>query len=88
MANGYQSNTLPLTVVRLSGAEDGASWRKIRASDEFMAREATDPVCGMKVDDETATIKADYNGATYYFCSEECKERFQLYPEVYAQKAG
>jgi len=53
-----------------------------------MARDVTDLVCGMKVDEETATIKTDYKGATYYFCSEECKERFQLYPEVYSQKAG
>jgi Cu+-exporting ATPase len=53
-----------------------------------MGTEVLDPVCGMKVEQETATIKADYKDKTFCFCSEECKERFQLYPEVYTQKAG
>ena len=47
-----------------------------------------DPVCGRQVDDNTATARADYEQNTYYFCSEECKERFQLYPESYTQKAA
>jgi len=48
----------------------------------------TDPVCGMQVDEEMDMIKVDYKDKTYYFCSEECKERFQLYPEIYAQQAA
>ena len=48
----------------------------------------TDPVCDMAVDENTATIVADYKGKTYYFCSEECKERFQTYPETYANKVA
>ncbi|MFQ5711750.1 MAG: heavy metal translocating P-type ATPase [Candidatus Geothermarchaeales archaeon] len=42
---------------------------------------AKDPVCGMYVDEKTATLKADVRGRTYYFCSESCLRTF-LAPEV------
>ncbi len=42
---------------------------------------ATDPVCGMHVDEKKATIKKDVNGITYYFCSENCLVTFER-PEV------
>lgn len=48
----------------------------------------TDPVCGMKVDEQNSTIYADYKDKTYHFCSEECKEVFQTNPEPYAQSAA
>ena len=41
---------------------------------------ATDPVCGMFVDDATSTLKATVRGRTYYFCAETCPETF-LAPE-------
>lgn len=44
----------------------------------------TDPVCGMTVDEKSAPAKAEYQGATYYFCSPECKRTFQHQPEKYA----
>ncbi len=28
---------------------------------------AKDPVCGMPVDEETAKLKSEYEGKTYYF---------------------
>ncbi len=42
---------------------------------------AKDPICGMYVDEKTATLKADVRGRTYYFCSETCLRTF-LAPEV------
>jgi P-type Cu+ transporter len=36
---------------------------------------ATDPVCGMKVDEVTA-LKAERDGQAYYFCSEHCRQTF------------
>ena len=48
---------------------------------------ATDPVCGMKVDDKNAPAKATYAGTTYYFCSNECKDTFNANPEKYTQHA-
>jgi YHS domain-containing protein len=34
-----------------------------------------DPVCGMQIEDESAEAKTDYQGETYYFCSEYCYEQ-------------
>lgn len=45
-----------------------------------------DPVCGMEVDPKRAAEKIDYEGRTYYFCSETCAQRFRENPEEYASK--
>ena len=37
---------------------------------------AKDPVCGMSVDPATARHQAAHAGATYYFCSAGCREKF------------
>jgi Cu+-exporting ATPase len=41
---------------------------------------ASDPVCGMYVDESTSELKAQVRGVTYYFCSESCMREF-LAPE-------
>lgn len=46
---------------------------------------ATDPVCGMRVDEKTAE-QSKYAGKTFYFCSKSCKEEFDANPEQYAQQ--
>jgi uncharacterized membrane protein YraQ (UPF0718 family)/YHS domain-containing protein len=46
-------------------------------------RGATDPVCAMTVDRAKA-LRAEHAGATYYFCSQGCKDAFQQDPERYA----
>jgi adenylate cyclase len=40
----------------------------------------TDPVCGMRIDTEDAAATADYEGKTYYFCSEACHDAFVANP--------
>lgn len=40
-----------------------------------------DPVCGMGVD--TRTYAATYDGKTYYFCSQGCKDRFEFETREY-----
>lgn len=47
-----------------------------------------DPVCGMEVDPKTTTLKAEYEGQTYYFCAPGCKREFERNPERYAGKAA
>ncbi|MBI3733153.1 MAG: YHS domain-containing protein [Chloroflexi bacterium] len=44
---------------------------------------AIDPVCGMEVDEKTATITSEYKGKTYYFCAPGCKRDFDKEPETY-----
>jgi uncharacterized protein len=48
-----------------------------------MRRGDTDPVCGMKVDRARAQT-AQHDGHTYYFCSRQCRERFEVDPDGYA----
>ena len=42
-----------------------------------------DPVCGMTVDPQTAKHRAEAAGATYYFCSSKCREKFIAEPARY-----
>ena len=42
---------------------------------------ATDPVCGMHVDEDRAAEKVEHAGNTYYFCSRGCAVRFRSNPE-------
>ena len=44
---------------------------------------AVDPVCKMDVDPQGAAATSEHGGATYYFCSRNCKERFDARPERY-----
>lgn len=43
-----------------------------------------DPVCGMMIDPKTAAGSQDYNGKTYYFCSDNCAKSFAADPAKYA----
>jgi YHS domain-containing protein len=42
-----------------------------------------DPVCSMDVDPRSAAGSFEYQGKTYYFCSEGCLEDFREDPESY-----
>ncbi len=44
-----------------------------------------DPICGMNVDPFKAAAKIQYQGATFYFCSEGCAAKFRTAPEKYMQ---
>lgn len=45
-----------------------------------------DPVCGMELDPTKAGAKSVYAGKSYYFCSQEDKEKFDKDPEMYLKK--
>lgn len=47
---------------------------------------ATDPVCGMHVENEATAEKMEYRGITYYFCCSGCLNKFQDNPEQYLSK--
>jgi Cu2+-exporting ATPase len=46
----------------------------------------TDPVCGMKIEPETAYSKIEHEGQTVYFCSKHCEEEFKKNPKKYKLK--
>jgi YHS domain-containing protein len=43
----------------------------------------TDPVCGMSVNKAHAPAQIDYEGKTYFFCVEECRQKFAESPDRY-----
>ncbi|MBX9812142.1 MAG: heavy metal translocating P-type ATPase [Burkholderiales bacterium] len=47
---------------------------------------ATDPVCGMTVDEKSAATTRVHEGVTYYFCSAHCGARFEADPAGYLNK--
>jgi len=49
---------------------------------------ATDPVCGMKVEEAKAAARAEYQGQTYYFCSPGCHKAFVQQPGKYIKAAA
>ncbi len=48
---------------------------------------ATDPVCGMSVDERRAVGNVVYNSKAYYFCSPDCQDKFQADPAWFATKS-
>ncbi|TLP42303.1 heavy metal translocating P-type ATPase [Cohaesibacter sp. CAU 1516] len=45
---------------------------------------ATDPVCGMQVSVKENVRSEEYDGETYYFCSDGCQDKFKTDPYFYA----
>ena len=45
--------------------------------------EVTDPVCGMKIDRETASEVIDYQSRQYHFCGSSCAQKFKTNPQQY-----
>ncbi len=48
---------------------------------------ATDPVCGMKVQEQRAAGRFTYAGTTYFFCSAKCLRDFQAKPAAFIHAA-
>jgi YHS domain-containing protein len=55
------------------------------ASEGFMT---TDPVCGMKVDDNRGEFQTQFAGKKYFFCSDECRKEFEAEPDAYVKSAA
>ena len=47
---------------------------------------ATDPVCGMQVDERAAKNSTVFDGKTYFFCSAGCKGKFEANPSSFLNK--
>lgn len=44
---------------------------------------ATDPVCGMQVDERKSKFSSKHEERTFYFCSANCKGTFDKDPHRY-----
>jgi YHS domain-containing protein len=51
-----------------------------------MIEMAKDPVCGMMVNEESAKWTSEYEGKTYYFCNERCKNVFERDQKRFVKK--
>ncbi len=47
--------------------------------------EFQDPVCKMKVSLNTAVDETKYQQQTYYFCSNSCRQKFDIEPDKFLQ---
>lgn len=48
----------------------------------------TDPVCGMEIDSQIAAGQSGFEGETYYFCANSCKDKFDANPQQFAKSEG
>lgn len=48
--------------------------------------EVRDPVCGMTFDESEAVATVEYEGTTYHFCADGCKEAFADDPERFLEE--
>lgn len=65
---------------RILWLEDGAL-RDRKSEQHSWVR---DPVCGMRVDEWTATVFSTHGGQRFVFCSQRCCDRFRANPDHYA----
>ena len=49
---------------------------------------AKDPVCGMQVNEQQAKATAEHKGQKFYFCSTDCRAKFDENPERYARQSA
>ncbi|MGI8544776.1 MAG: heavy metal translocating P-type ATPase [Aridibacter sp.] len=67
--NVVQSPQIPRQISRVQPAAEELS--------ELAKMTETDPICGMKVNPETAAAKFEHEGKTYFFCCPNCLKQFQ-----------
>ena len=80
----------------IKGGVEGGVLGGVVGGASYFSIQATDPVCGKKVargkileideDRIRAAATYKYKGKTYFFCSNECLEKFKKYPEKYIKK--
>jgi Cu+-exporting ATPase len=81
---------LALGVVGCQQAQETpAEQAEIEEAVEEVIEEAAlvDPVCGMEVTAESEWT-AEYEGVTFYFCSEGCRDKFIEEPGKYLEAMG
>jgi Cu+-exporting ATPase len=48
-----------------------------------MADLVKDPVCGMEINPQQAAATEEHDGQTFYFCSDDCHQKFLADPHRY-----
>jgi putative ABC transport system ATP-binding protein len=66
---------------RIKDIADRVLWLEDGEFKEMISM-ATDPVCGMAVEQESA-IKMEWEGQLYFFCAKGCRDEFASHPEQF-----
>ena len=64
---------------------------RMKAASAGILNPESDPVCGMEVDAKKAAAAGrttTHDGHTHYFCSDECKKKFEAEPAKYVEPHG
>ena len=85
IAAGIVWLTLCLTTVETFGCCRVHCIRQVKLTNRGEAM-ATDPVCGMQVNEGTAAGSSVFEDSHYYFCSAGCKKKFEANPSSYLNK--
>jgi Cu+-exporting ATPase len=48
----------------------------------------TDPVCGQSVDAHEHPFQFTYDAQDFFFCSRECRQKFEREPQKYAPRTA
>jgi membrane fusion protein, copper/silver efflux system len=73
----------------MTGMAGTAAAPQVSPAKQAAAATVKDVVCGMNVDPKDAAAAGrtiEYNGTTYYFCSEDCKTKFKTEPTKYVKQ--
>ena len=57
--------------------------QSVSSNNEEVQKSHRDPVCGMEVSDTDTEFAFEFKGSRYYFCSQNCRSRFEADPEKY-----
>ena len=76
MSNTGRRGTVPWVDMEEAASGSTAPRRRRRSG-------ARDPVCGTTVRRSRRTLSGEYAGITYFFCSQECLERFTEDPDIF-----
>ena len=56
-----------------------------RGGGELEEEAVTDPVCGMRINRSSAISSESYRGYRYFFCSQDCQDKFSQSPTEYVE---
>jgi Cu+-exporting ATPase len=60
---------------------------RLQTLDQYqIENRVTDPVCGMQINRAAAVGDVEYDGRRYYFCHDECRQRFVADPQSFLSK--
>jgi len=70
-----------LRIEKQNEKEKGATMEKTATAN----RTQVDPVCGMEVNPGSTRLVANFQGHSYWFCNEACRNSFETNPKKYLE---